>query len=453
MTKICQLYLEAEQMSAWQRTKGQLHQIACFADTPAGQDSFSAFLATHRNTRFSLLVNLPDEHFITESLPRLPANERRQLLEIKLSRHFPDTPWHCANISPRRQHGETNLLLMALVKTPTLTQWTEKLKAANSLLSSVHSLPQLLPKLLKKYAPDNPSLLALSLHDDAARFTLLSNGRLHTSRLIPLTDSGTLADEYRRFFDYLARQCKIEIDIPLCLIGEIERIDQIDLPNIIARVITPRHTPTHNSASLFLSLARRQWPREQLAPAPLRQPNKQKSQTDWLWRSTALALLIAISLLFEALYQHKIIQATISQEQRKVQTIAQEIQHNDQALNGSRLKRQQLQQLAQDYPNLLKHGAAFDASLHLLSQILDKSPSITVKHIDWKIDTFPPSTATLHVDVQVTGSDGALANTAFHNFSESLKQAQIISPSKSPATTTKLAERTLALKLSATRTP
>jgi hypothetical protein len=449
MTKDCQLYLEAGQMTAWRREKGQLTQIASFADTPDGEDGFSAFLAVHRKTRFSLLVNLPDENFVLESLPRLRASERKQLLATKVRRLFPDTPWLCTTRSNSGKNDETAFLLMALGKSPALSRWEARLKAANSAVDGVHSLPQLLPVLLKKSASDTQSLLTLSLHDDYARFSLLIHGCLRASRLTQLTGNSTLPDEYRRFIDYIARQCSLEPGIPLCVIGDAERQSQIDLPNVVNRIITPER----NCASIFLSVPHRHWPPEQFAPPALRQQGRQQRQIDWLWRSATLALLLGSSISLERLYRYENARKALDAEREQHRIIDSALQQNNQMLAGSRLNRKQLQQLARDYPILLRNADAFEESLHSLSRILDESPAIQLDRIDWKIDSFPPSTVTMQLDAQVKKGNGTFVGTAFRNFHERLKQAPAITLTESPISAPTSADLPFTLKLSMQHKP
>ncbi|WP_306606135.1 hypothetical protein [Azonexus sp.] len=437
MTRHCQLYLEAGELSAWQRKQGQAQEIARFADTPDGLARFSAFLAVDRKTRYSLLVNLPDEIFVSESLPRLRRSERQEVLAAKARRLFPDTPWHCAT---RSQSDETRFLLLALGQSAPLSRWTDRIKAANSALDSLHSLPQLLPVLLKKSLPHkpsqpNPALLTLSLHDNSARFSLLTHGYLRISRLSQLTEGATLADEYRRFVDHITRQCGLEAGTALCVIGDAEQLAQIDLPNIVDRITSP----ATNSAGLFLAIPRQQWPREQFAPLAMRQPARQQRQTEWLWRSAVLLLLLGAAISLERLNSELRNQAAIETIQDATRRIDTAIAQNDQLLTHSSLNREQLQQLAQDHPKLLAQSDAFSASLLALSQSLERSPAIELARIDWKIDGFPPSTATMQVDGQIKHHNGTSANLSLRHFHEQLKARQAVSilnaPSAQPGAT------------------
>lgn len=418
MSRICHLYLEGQGLAAWQQHKGQLRQLATFTNTPEGLAQFSAFLAVHRKSRFALLVNLPDEIFARERLPRLRGSERKQLLESRSRRLFPDTTWRCAWPNGYGENGETDFLLMALGNPGHLMPWQERLNAANAALESVHSLPQLLPALQHQAVPSTKSLLTLSRHDNAVRFSLLVDGILQCSRLVPLGPNSTLLDEYRRFVDHVSRQQPLDPLPALCVIAATERQAEIELPSIIKRI----DAPEPNSATLFLSIPYQQWPREQLAPPALRQQARQERQIGWLWRAAALSCLLGTGISLERLSQHAAAQTVIEQEQRLHQSIKDEIRLNDQQLARSGLTRSQLQLLARDYPKFLDQQNAFEASLLALSSVMDASPAIQLDSIDWQIEGFPPSTATMHLAARISSSDRRAAEALLRQFHERLKQ-------------------------------
>jgi hypothetical protein len=433
MSRLCHLYLEGQRLSAWQQHKGQLRQLATFANTPDGLAHFSAFLAVYRKSRFALLVNLPDEIFARERLPKLRGSERKQLLDSRSRRLFPDTAWRCAWHNGNGENGETDFLLMALANPAHLMPWLERLNAANAALESVHSLPQLLPALLQQHVPSAKSLLTLSLHDDAARFSLLIDGSLQNSRLAMLGPNSTLLDEYRRFVDHVSRQQPLDPLPALCVIAATERQEEIELPSIIKRI----DAPEHNSTTLFLSIPYKQWPREQFAPPALRRQARQERQIDWLWRAAALSCLLGIGISLERLSQHAAAQAVIEQEQMLRLNIDNEIRQNDQQLVRSGLTRSQLQLMALDYPKFLDKQNAFEASLLALSVALDESPAIQLDSIDWKIEGFPPSTATMQLAARINSSDRRAAEPLLRQFHERLKQGHTASLRQTlPATTT-----------------
>jgi hypothetical protein len=418
MNRRCHLFLEGQRLSAWVQDKGQLRELASFTDSAEGLDDFSAFLAVHRKNRFAMLLNLPGEVFARETLPKLRRYERQQLLESRSSRLFPETPWRCAVAGKTSANGETDFLLMAQSNTAPLNPWLERLSAASAALESVHSLPQLLPALLHTQAVNTTSLLTLSLHEHSVRFSLLIEGKLHYSRLATLGINSTLRDELRRFVDHVSRQHRLDPPPSLCVIANGAQQADIDLPGITQRI----NTPAPNGASLFLSIPARHWPREQLAPPGQLSQARQQQQIAWTWRTVALICVVSAVISIERLNHHDATQSTIRQEEKLRQAIDDEIHQNDQPVTLSGLNRAQLQQLARDYPALLNKQNAFEASLLSLSRAMDDSPAIELDSIDWKIDHFPSSTATMQIAARVNSHDRRNADTQFRDFLEHLKE-------------------------------
>jgi hypothetical protein len=127
----------------------------------------------------------------------------------------------------------------------------------------------------------------------------------------------------------------------------------------------------------------------------------------------------------------------IEQEQMLRLNIDNEIRQNDQQLVRSGLTRSQLQLMALDYPKFLDKQNAFEASLLALSVALDESPAIQLDSIDWKIEGFPPSTATMQLSARINSSDRRAAEPLLRQFHERLKQGHTASLRQTlPATTT-----------------
>ncbi|OMG56712.1 hypothetical protein BJN45_03635 [Azonexus hydrophilus] len=419
MTRPCRLYLEGNELTAWQKQGACLEKTGTFADTPEGVADFSQFLAVDRKKRFLLLVNQEAENLVFDTHPGLPRNERKQLLQARSKRLFPDTPWRCTAPAGKQQNGETPVLFMALANTPTLASWTSRLSSAGAALAGIYSLPQLLPQLLRQAMPADEFFLAISRHNRALRFSLLRHGQLCFSRLITADTPFGIAEEHRRFLEQTARQRGSTPTPALCLIGDAEWLEQTVLPNIALRITSPES----NSASLFVSVSDRRWPRAQFAAPEHLQPARRQQAIRWLWRSTALAASLGLALTMER-ELHSRVQHQASREEKQLhESIDAEIQQINSTLAPSGLTSGQLLQLASDQRALSLHRGAFATTLHALSQVMDASPNIALDELHWQTDTALPLTTTthhIHLGGRVTEVDSTTAQTTFQHFQAQL---------------------------------
>lgn len=422
MTDPCRLYLEDTELTAWQENGARLEKIGTFADTPVGLADFSQFLAVDRKKRFILLVNQQAENLIFDTQPDLPRNERKQLLQARSKRLFPDTPWRCTVPAGKHLNKEAPVLFMALDNTPALACWTSRLSTAGAALAGIYSLPQLLPQLLRQVMPTNGYLLALSRHDSALRFSLLQHGQLCFSRLIAADAPADVTDEHRRFLEQTARQRGSTPTPALCLIGDAEWLEQTSLSDITLRIVTPER----NSASLFLSIPHRRWPRAQFAAPEHLQPARRQQAIRWLWRSAMLVGTLGMALTAERELHSWALQQASLEEKRLHQSINAEIQQMNSGFAPSGLTPGQLLQFASDHRTLSSHRDVFATTLYALSQIMDDLPAITLDELDWQTETAQPlTTATqhLHLAGRITEPDSNSAQATFQRFQAQLEKA------------------------------
>ena len=421
MTHPCRLYLEDSELTAWQENGARLVKTGTFADTPEGLADFSQFLAVDRKKRFLLLVNQQAENLVFDTHPDLPRNERKQLLQARSKRLFPDTPWRCTAPAGKQLNGEAPVLFMALANTPALACWTSRLSVAGAALAGIYSLPQLLPQLLRRAMPANGYLLALSRHDSALRFSLLRHGQLCFSRLIAADAPADVADEHRRFLEQTARQRGSTPTPALCLIGDPDWLEQTSLPDITLRIASPER----NSASLFLSVPHRRWPRAQFAAPEHLQPARRQQAIRWLWRSAMLAGTLGLALTAERELHSRALQQASLEETRLRQSIDADVQQMNSGLAPSGLTPGQLQQLASDHRTLSHHRNTFATTLYALSQIMDESPAIKLDELDWQTDKAQPLTTTtqrLQLAGRITEPDSNAAQATLQRFQAQLEK-------------------------------
>lgn len=208
------LYLSAQQLAAYRWHAGTLHGEGWFAASEAGLQQFREYLTSNASSVFSLLANVAEEGFHSETIPFLRGRDRTTVIQRKLAQTFFNTPLTTSlSLGHEKNRRKDEHLLLAALTNPVFFQpWLDIIAEADVALSGVFSLPTVLPSLLKKLRlPDEPCLL-LTVQDQSIRQSYFEKGRLHFSRLTPLQHSSigsiaqAFASESLKLQQYLASQ-------------------------------------------------------------------------------------------------------------------------------------------------------------------------------------------------------------------------------------------------------
>lgn len=208
------IYLDAQQVRAFQWQAGVLTDEGAFDSGDAGKQRFANYLSANPKSIFSILANVSDEGFHSETIPFLRGADRRSVIARKLGQQFFTaalaTSTSLGHDKSRRK--DEHILLAALTNNELFTPWLLALARAEAPLSGIYSLPFMAPILAKMLGIPDQRCLLLTVQDQSVRQSYLEQGELHFSRLTPLQNNGldgiaqTLASETRKLQQYLVSQ-------------------------------------------------------------------------------------------------------------------------------------------------------------------------------------------------------------------------------------------------------
>ena len=174
-----------------------------FASAEAGRKRFRRYLADSRGAPFLALVDVADEEYRLDTMPRMPRRDRDALLQRKAARLFKDTGYCFYGVTGREPGGQGNdrVALSALANPALLRQWLALLEEASAPLAGICSLPLFTARLLGGIAnPATGCHLLLSVQRSSGlRQTCFNNGQFQFSRLAPASsvDPGSLSQLIR----------------------------------------------------------------------------------------------------------------------------------------------------------------------------------------------------------------------------------------------------------------
>ncbi|MDR2365431.1 MAG: hypothetical protein LBD68_06190 [Zoogloeaceae bacterium] len=196
----------------------RVRELARFTPDAAGRQALSALLESAPGESVRLLVNLPEEAYVQENIPRLRGGERSALISRKLRQHFGGNPFvmACSQGEVMGRRREERLSLTALPDRP-LREWLAAL--GQTPVVGIHAMPHVMAEILRRVAGLPSVCLLLTLHARALRQTLLQDGRVVFSRLSPAPDDAErsvwIAGETGRLYAYLVHRQHVENVSPL----------------------------------------------------------------------------------------------------------------------------------------------------------------------------------------------------------------------------------------------
>ncbi len=184
----------------------------------AAPGRFLAQLRSAPNLPTTLLLDLVEEEFRPDRLPRLPYRDRRAVLERRLAAQFRDTSRRLQVAGPSRR----DVLHAGLGRPERLSPWLAALADADVPLRGIHSLPLVCTGLLRRLGLQRGAWLLLGRTQvGGLRQSFFRDGKLLLSRLVPLApgfdagEDGALGEELDQMRRYLARHALVPLETPL----------------------------------------------------------------------------------------------------------------------------------------------------------------------------------------------------------------------------------------------
>ncbi len=201
------LLVGARQAVVYQWQDDLVMQRAVFDAGEDGRQGFRRYLAEEPEMPCYLLVDLVDEEYRLDTVPRLSRRDRQALLRRKAARIFKDTGYYYFKVTGREKTGrrDERVLLSALANPGAVRQWVAILDEARSPLASICSLPLFSAQLLKNIAGRNDGCrLLVSLQSvSGLRQTCFDNGEFQFSRLVWISHAEQVGAEVEKVLRYL----------------------------------------------------------------------------------------------------------------------------------------------------------------------------------------------------------------------------------------------------------
>lgn len=396
----------------WSANRFRLAHV--FEPDPQGYQDFEAFLQATPKRPVRLMVDIIEEGFRVESMPRAFGGDRKSLTQRLLTRHFRTTSYRHLIVQGRHKTGRRDLqvLISGLTNPELLHGWVEIINRNQVPLEGIYSLP-LTGEWLLPYinADKSNSLLITQQSPGAVRQSFYDRGQLRLSRLIPIRYEGEegyagfVNREVNNTLRFLESQrlvrrnerMHVHIVSPVEHLAELQRglFDQEtvqyeiwDYRSVAKRLHISGELPTEFADGLFTHLlCRRAWPVNHYATADMRTHHFHRQARGGLYGASLALLLVAAvvggaKLVEGRLYESYTLEARIEavQYQRQYDELLSEI--SSFPLRAAYVK---------DAVDLVRElDETIDATpeklMSLVGDVLNRHPNITVREMRWMSD-------------------------------------------------------------------
>ncbi len=186
------VYLSGNEIALYASRSGSLNLLGRFNQNPVGLEAFKQQLARLGTAPVAVLADLIEEEFRKESLPHALGQGRKSLHARQVGKLYRSTPFRRSTVVGRDGDGrrDDQVVFSALTNRDSLEPVLEIIEEQRVPLSGIYSLPICTERLLKPLGTKADNVLVVSEQPGGGlRQTLIHEGKVHFSRLAPITEN------------------------------------------------------------------------------------------------------------------------------------------------------------------------------------------------------------------------------------------------------------------------
>ena len=189
-------YVTQGSLSVWMHGEQGLVETAVFADDDAGLRQFDAYLGDVPETPSAMLIDVIEEEFWLDTIPKLGWRDRGALLQRRCQKKFRRTPYRLSQVHGKSSRNADDLAVLhsAISNHELLDPWLQIMLRHRTPLSGVYSVPLLAPDVFHRLGASKRDVLCIASHQgDKLRQVFLSGGHLRSARLTQAPSPGDAA--------------------------------------------------------------------------------------------------------------------------------------------------------------------------------------------------------------------------------------------------------------------
>ena len=232
-------YITQGSLSVWTQRHGAPERVAAFSDDDEGLHEFDVYIAQFPQQSSAMLIDVIEEEFAIETIPKLGIRDRKSLIDRRRQRKYRRASYSLSQFQGRADHGtdEFAVLHSAISNHELLDPWLQVILRHQVPLSGVFSVPLMAPGIFKKLFPTKQPALFVAPHQGKRlRQVFIKDGDLKSARLSqsPGIDEDahaqfivTEAGRSRRYLERLRLLSGMEI-LEVCVVASAEMAERLE---------------------------------------------------------------------------------------------------------------------------------------------------------------------------------------------------------------------------------
>ncbi len=191
---------------------GEFDESRVFTDNDDGLKEFDRYLHSTRMRQSVIVVDVIEEMFSTDTIPKLGLRDQKALLERRARRKYPRTPYRLPVVVRGSRGDSREVVLSAISNHELLDPWVSVMLKHQTPLTGIYSVPLMAPALLAAFYKSSDTVLFVTQHQRTRlRQVFVRNGVVKSARLsqAPSPDDPNYAtavlNEVQRSRRYLER--------------------------------------------------------------------------------------------------------------------------------------------------------------------------------------------------------------------------------------------------------
>lgn len=233
-------YVTQDSLSVWAQRHGALERVAVFADDDEGLHEFDVYIAQFPQQTSAMLIDVIEEEFALETIPKLGIRDRKSLIDRRRQRKYRRTTYSLSQYQGKSDHSsdEYSVLHSAISNHELLDPWLQVVLRHQVPLSGVYSVPLMAPNVFKKlFHTSLPALFVAPHQGNRLRQVFINDGDLKSARLSqsPGIDDDahaqfivTEARRSRRYLERLRLLSGMEI-LEVCVVASAEIAERLEV--------------------------------------------------------------------------------------------------------------------------------------------------------------------------------------------------------------------------------
>lgn len=188
-------YVTQDALVVWQASGRNMLEEVQFASTDEGYREFARYLENAPQLRAWMVVDVIEEEFVTDALPKVSSSDRRSLIERRLKKRFARTPFRVGVFlgDRRRASDQYNAVYSAITNHELVDPWLEIVEQHKAPLIGVTSVPLISVQLFRQFSKLRENSMLVSQHQGGRlRLVFTKSGQpvsARLSRVMPVANS------------------------------------------------------------------------------------------------------------------------------------------------------------------------------------------------------------------------------------------------------------------------